>query len=185
MALVGGGKGPGGCRFKFEGSRTRSHIFSGFAALKTIRSRLQNYGNYHGQVCDNSHEFSQIRSPIVRLRYIYSSSKIYVSVLLGVPGGRGGEVSSLCCMYENWRDQHLQDVLVQPQNVSRTHDLATPLGTGRRVEIATCSLPKAAALSHVDMANSVCLVFPCLYSDTYYDVNNKLKNPTFLNPAFN
>ena len=34
-------------------SRTRSHIFSGFAALKTIRSRVLNYGNYHGQVCDN------------------------------------------------------------------------------------------------------------------------------------
>ena len=48
----GGGKGPG-CGFKFAGSRTRSHIFSGFAALKTIRSRVLNYGNYHGQVCDN------------------------------------------------------------------------------------------------------------------------------------
>ena len=46
----GGGKGPG-CGFKFAGSssRTRSHIFSGSAALKTIRSRMLNYGNYHGK----------------------------------------------------------------------------------------------------------------------------------------
>ena len=36
--------------FKFASSRTLSHIFSGgFAALKTIRSRLLNYGNYHGK----------------------------------------------------------------------------------------------------------------------------------------
>ena len=46
----GGGKGPG-CGFKFAGSssRTRSHIFSGSAALKTIPSRMLNYGNYHGK----------------------------------------------------------------------------------------------------------------------------------------
>ena len=52
VALVGGGgKGPG-CGFKFTGSssRTRSHIFSGSAALlKTIRSRMLHYGNYHGK----------------------------------------------------------------------------------------------------------------------------------------
>ena len=51
VALVGGGgKGPG-CGFKFAGSssRTRSHTFSGSAALKTIRSRMLNYGNYHGK----------------------------------------------------------------------------------------------------------------------------------------
>ena len=55
VALVGGGGNGPGCGFKFAGSssRTRSHIFSGFAALKTIRSRVLNYGNYHGQVCDN------------------------------------------------------------------------------------------------------------------------------------
>ena len=54
---VGGGGGGGGekpgCGFKSAGSRTRSHIFFGFTALKTIRSRLLNYGNYHDQVCDN------------------------------------------------------------------------------------------------------------------------------------
>ena len=52
VALVGGGGGKGpGCGFKFAGSssRTRSHIFSGSAALKTIRSRMLNYGNYHGK----------------------------------------------------------------------------------------------------------------------------------------
>ena len=47
VALVGGGgKGPG-CGFKFAGSSSR--IFSGSAALKTIRSRMLNYGNYHGK----------------------------------------------------------------------------------------------------------------------------------------
>ena len=54
VALVGGGGERGldaGSSSHFAGSssRTRSHIFSGSAALKTIRSRMLNYGKYHGK----------------------------------------------------------------------------------------------------------------------------------------
>ena len=55
VALVGGGGGGkgSGCGFKFAGSRTRSRIFSGSAALKTIRVTTVNFRELSRKVHDN------------------------------------------------------------------------------------------------------------------------------------